>query len=128
MDELRVSFNITLCEINSIKIQTISLVPKFVYFSGDSLCFIYFDIIIHQRLKKKFKLVEPFLFGLANEIKTSGLVQQLILGMLRDYSRATFSRLMDIFLKISDYFCSEKIENKASFILHRQQVVTQSKR
>ena len=92
------------------------------------MCFIHFDIIIRQRLKKKFKLVEPFLFGLANEIKTSGLVQQLILGMLRDYSRATFSRLMDIFLKISDYFCSEKIENKASSILRRQQVVTQSKR
>ena len=33
---------------------------KSIYFSRDSLCFIYFDIIIRQRLKKKFKLVELF--------------------------------------------------------------------
>ena len=33
---------------------------KSVYFSRDSLCFIYFDVIICQRLKKKFKIVEPF--------------------------------------------------------------------
>ena len=36
-----------------------------------------------QRLKKKFKLVKLF-FGHANEIKSCGLVQQLILGILKD--------------------------------------------
>ena len=54
-----------------------------VYFSRFWLCFIYFDVIIRQRLKKKFKLVELF-FSCGNEIKTCGLVQQLILGMFRD--------------------------------------------
>ena len=53
---------------------------KSVSFSRDSLCFIYFDVIICQRLKVKFKLVE--LFSRANEIKTGGLAQQLKLGML----------------------------------------------
>ena len=42
----------SLCEINCIKIQAMSLVSKSIYFSGDSLCFIYFDVIMHQRLKK----------------------------------------------------------------------------
>ena len=32
---------------------------KSIYFSKDSLCFIYFDVIIWKRLKKTFKLVEP---------------------------------------------------------------------
>ena len=54
------SFYVSLCEINCIKIQTISLASESIYFSRDSLCFIYFDIIIHQRPKKKSKLVELF--------------------------------------------------------------------
>ena len=54
------SFYVSLCEINCIKIQAMSLVSKSIYFSRDSLCFIYFDVIICQRLKKKFKLVEVF--------------------------------------------------------------------
>ena len=56
---------------------------KSIYFSRDSLCFICFDVTIRQRLKKKFKLIELF-FSRANEVKTCDLVQQLILGMLRD--------------------------------------------
>ena len=31
---------------------------KSIYFSGSSLRFTYFDVIIRQRLQKKFKLVE----------------------------------------------------------------------
>ena len=50
------SFNVSLCEINCIQIQTVSLVSKSIYFSRDSLCFIYFDVIIRQRLR----LVELF--------------------------------------------------------------------
>ena len=68
---------------NCIKIQTISVVSKYIYFGRDSLCFIYFGVIIRQQLKKKFRLVE-FYFSRANKIKTCGLVQQLILGMLSD--------------------------------------------
>ena len=50
------SFYISLCAINCIKIKTMSLVLNVsIYFSRDSLCFIYFDVIIPQRLKKKFK-------------------------------------------------------------------------
>ena len=52
------SFNVSLCEINCIKIQTISLVSKTICFSRGSLSFIYFDVIVRQRLKKQFKLVE----------------------------------------------------------------------
>ena len=73
----------TLWEINCFKIQTKSLVSKFIYFSRFCLCFIYFEVIIRQRLKKKFKLVELF-FSRANEIKTCGLVQQMILHIFRD--------------------------------------------
>ena len=52
------SFNVSLCGINCIKIQTISLVSKTICFSRGSLSFIYFDVIVRQRLKKQFKLVE----------------------------------------------------------------------
>ena len=72
----------SLCEINCIKIQVMSLVSKSIYFSGDSLCFIYFDVIMHQRLKKV--QASWAFFSRPNEIKTCGLVQQLILGILRD--------------------------------------------
>ena len=51
---------VSLREINCIKIQTMSLVSKSVYFSRGYLCYIYFDVIIRQRLKKKFRLVELF--------------------------------------------------------------------
>ena len=54
------SFNVSFCEINCFKIQTISLISKSIYFSRGSLCFNYFDVIIRQRLEKKFKLVELF--------------------------------------------------------------------
>ena len=52
------SFYVLVCEINCIKTQIMSLVSKSIYFSRDSLYFI--DVIIRQRLKKKFKLVELF--------------------------------------------------------------------
>ena len=45
--------SVSLCEINFIKIQTMSLASKSMYFSRDFLCFIYFDIIIRQRLNQK---------------------------------------------------------------------------
>ena len=51
---------VSFCEINCIKIQTVSLVSKSIYFSRDyrdSFCFIYFHVNIRQRLKKKIKLV-----------------------------------------------------------------------
>ena len=48
-----------------------------------SLCFIYFDVIIRQRPKKKIHATRTF-FQSWNEIKTCGPVQQLVLGMLRD--------------------------------------------
>ena len=54
------SFYILLCEINFIKTETVSLVSKCIYFRRDSLCFIYFDVIICQQLKKKFKPAELF--------------------------------------------------------------------
>ena len=50
-----------------------------MFLNKDSLCFIYFDVIIRQQLKKKFNPVKR-----ANEVKTCGLVQQRILRMLRD--------------------------------------------
>ena len=49
---LKVSFNLSFPEIKCIKIQTID----------DSLCFIYFEVIIRQQLKKKFKLVDSWTF------------------------------------------------------------------
>ena len=60
----KLSFNVSLCEINCIKLQTISLVSKSIYSGRDSLCFIYFDFDV------TFKLVE-LVFSHANEIKTS---------------------------------------------------------
>ena len=67
---------VSLCEINCIKIQkSVSL--------RDSFCFIYFDVIIHQRLKKNSTWLN-FFFSNANEIESCGLVQKLILRMLRD--------------------------------------------
>ena len=36
------------------------LVSKCIYFRRDSLCFIYFDVVICQQLKKKFKPAEFF--------------------------------------------------------------------
>ena len=88
---------VSLCEINCIKIQTMSLVSKSIYFSRDSLCFIYFDVIIRQRLKKSSSWLN-FFVSCVNEIKTCSLVQQLILGMLRDLilQSHTFNRLMEI--------------------------------
>ena len=54
------SFCVSLCEINCIKTQIISLVlnPSTFYFIRGSLCFTHFNVIIRQRLKKKFKLGE----------------------------------------------------------------------
>ena len=58
----------------SIKIQTMSQVLN--VFKVEILCFIYFDVIFRQRLKKN--------SSQSNEVKTCGIVQQLILRMLRD--------------------------------------------
>ena len=58
----------------SVKIQTMSQVMN--VFKVEILCFIYFDVIIRQRLKKN--------SSQSNEVKTCGIVQQLILRMLRD--------------------------------------------
>ena len=77
------SFCVSLRETNCIKNQTMSLNSKSIYFIRYSLCLIYIDVIIHQRLKKKFQVVELF-FSHVNERRTCGLVQQLILGMLKD--------------------------------------------
>ena len=77
------SFCVSLRETNCIKNQIMSLNSKSIYFGRYSLCFICFDVIIHQQLKKKFQLVELF-FSHVNERRTCGLVQQLILGMLKD--------------------------------------------
>ena len=41
-----------LCEINSIKIWAMSLISKFTCFRTDSLCLIYFDVIIHRGPKE----------------------------------------------------------------------------
>ena len=46
------------------------------------LYFIYFNVIIRQRLKKNFKPVE-LVFSRKNEVKACGLVQQAILRMIR---------------------------------------------
>ena len=40
-----------------------------MYFSGDSSCFIYFDVIIHQQLKKSSSLFN-FVCSRVNEVKT----------------------------------------------------------
>ena len=77
------SFCVSLRETNCIKNQIMSLNSKSIYFGRYSLCFICFDVIIHQRLKKKFQLVELF-FSHVNEIKTCGLVQQMIPGTVKD--------------------------------------------
>ena len=62
-----VYFYILLCEINCITIQTMSLVLN--YFSRDSLCFIDFDHIIRQQLKKSSSYLD-FFFSHTNEVKT----------------------------------------------------------
>ena len=83
-------------------------------FSRDSLCFIYFEVIIRQRRKKKFKLVELFL-SRANEVKICGLVQQLILRMSRDLilqSRNSHSLNGDPPLKTSLF---SKLQLRSSF-------------
>ena len=70
----------SLCETNCIKIQAISLVSKSIYFSRDyrdPFGFIYFQVNIRQRLKKKVQASLLFL-------QLRSLVQQQILGMLRD--------------------------------------------
>ena len=46
------SFNVSYCEIDCIKIERVSLAYKSTYFSRAFLCFIYFDVIMRQRLKK----------------------------------------------------------------------------
>ena len=55
-------FLFSLAMFQSVKIidSKFRLVSKSTYFSRDSLCFIYFDLFICQRLRKKFKPVELF--------------------------------------------------------------------
>ena len=63
------SFYISFCEINLIKIQTMSLVLNPFY--ERLFVFYLLYVIIRQRLKKKFKLQQlNFFFNRANEIKT----------------------------------------------------------
>ena len=54
------SFYVSLCGINGIKIQIMSLLCKSIYFSRNSFCFIYFDVIIRQRLRKSSSYLELF--------------------------------------------------------------------
>ena len=55
-----------------------------MYFSRYSFYFIYFDVIIRQRLKKKVQASWTFFFSRANEVKSCSLALQMILRMLRD--------------------------------------------
>ena len=71
--------------------------------SRDSLCFIYFDAIICQWLKKSSSQFN-FFSSCGNEIKTCGLVQQVIMSILRcsgnlSCSRTTHIRWIEIRLK-----------------------------
>ena len=92
------SFYVSLCEINCIKIQAMSLVSKSIYFSRDSLCFIYFDVIICQWLKKKFKLVEVFFQSCEwNKNMWSCATADTAHAQI-SYSRVTFSRIVKICL------------------------------
>ena len=90
-------FSVSLFEINCIKIQAISVVYNPINFTRDSLCFIYFDVIIRQRLKTSLSQL-IFFFSRANEIKTCGLVKQLIqtCSEILSYNRAAFIHLMEI--------------------------------
>ena len=74
------AFNVSLYEINCFKFETLSLVSKSIYFSWNSLSFIYGDVIIRQWPKKKFKLAELF-FSIA---RITCPVQQLVLQTLED--------------------------------------------
>ena len=74
------AFNVSLYEINCFKFETLSLVSKSIYFSWNSLSFIYGDFIIRQWPKKKFKLAELF-FSIA---RITCPVQQLVLQTLED--------------------------------------------
>ena len=73
---------VSLCEINFIKIQTMTLVLSL--FQQRFFVFHLLYVIIGWQLKKKLKLVE-LLFSHTIEVKICGLVQQLILCMLRDF-------------------------------------------
>ena len=66
-----------------------------------SLHFVYFDVIIRQRLTINSRYVS-FFFSRANEIKPCGLVQQIMLGMLSDLilQSRDFQSLKHICLKI----------------------------
>ena len=76
------SFYISFCEINLIKIQTMSLVLNLFY--ERLFVFYLLYVIIRQRLKKKFRLQQlNFFFSHANEIKMWSCAK-MILGMLRD--------------------------------------------
>ena len=68
------SFYVSLCEINCIKIQTTSLVLN-LSILADIYCVLF---------TLTSSLASDFFFSRANELKTCGLVQQLILRKLRD--------------------------------------------
>ena len=76
------SFYISLYEINCIRIRTMNLVLN-LSILAEILCVLFTVSHNLQRLKKKFKLVKLF-FSHTNEIKSCSLVQQLILGILKD--------------------------------------------
>ena len=92
------SFCVSLREINCIKNQTMSLNSKSIYFSRYCLCFIYFDVIIHQRLKKKFQLVELF-FSHVKEHVVLYNNWYWACSKILSYGPATSSRLMEIRFK-----------------------------
>ena len=92
MANTKLSLYVSLCEFNCIKIQAIRirLVSKSIYFSKDSFWF-----IIHQHLKKKFKLFELF-FSSANEVKILCNIWYYACSEILSFSLTIFNRLMEI--------------------------------
>ena len=92
MANTKLSLYVSLCEFNCIKIQAIRirLVSKSIYFSKDSFWF-----IIHQHLKKKFKLFELF-FRSANEVKILCNIWYYACSEILSFSLTIFNRLMEI--------------------------------
>ena len=92
MANTKLSLYVSLCEFNCIKIQAIRirLVSKSIYFSKDSFWF-----IIHQHLKKKFKLFELF-FRSANEVKILCNIWYYACSEILSFSLTIFNHLMEI--------------------------------
>ena len=108
------SFCVSLCEINYIKIQKIRLVLN-LSISAEIFCFIYFDVVIRQLLKKKFKLLELF-FQSREWNKHVALYNNWYWAFseILSYSRATY-RLTEIRLK-NTHFNTTKCDIGRIFI------------